>query len=230
MLEWGLLHYGYVIVFFGTILEGDATLLAASFLAHRGYFRLPLVIAVATLATTLVNQVFYTLARRHGSAFLEKRSAADPRFAKVAGWVRHKGSWLLLASRFLWGLRAAIPAACGATGMRPWVFLLLNLAGAIVWSIPVALAGYAGAHSIRGILRDLKHSEWPIAFGVMLGVAALVWWRTHGEEWKESWKTVREPEAAGVLSVEVLAQPHPHTPRLLRPPGEPDAPSTELSR
>ena len=35
-----LLQYGYLLVFAGTILEGDATILAAAFLAHQGYLNL----------------------------------------------------------------------------------------------------------------------------------------------------------------------------------------------
>lgn len=224
MLEWGLLHYGYVIVFVGTILEGDAMLLAAAFLAHRGYFQLPLVILVATISTTAFNQVLYTLARRYGSERLKKRVAKDRRLAKVTDWVRQRGTLLLFASRFLWGLKTAIPTACGATGMRPWRFFGVNIAGAIIWGIPVGLAGYAGAHSISVIFRNLKRYEWPIAGGLLLAVAAIALWRTHGEDQKESWNAVREPEAFAVRSVEVLAEPHPHVPRVLR------APPTEQPR
>lgn len=211
MLEWGLLHYGYVIVFLGTILEGDATLLAAAFLAHRGYFRLPLVILVATLSTTAFNQILYTLARRYGSERLKKRVARDRRLAKVAGWVQQRGALLLFASRFMWGLKTAIPTACGATGMRPWLFFGVNLASAILWGVPVGLAGYAGAQTISVVFRDLKRYEWPIAGGLLLTVAAVALWRTHGEDQKETWSAVREPEALVVRSVEVLARHAPPT-------------------
>ena len=47
-----LLSYGYIVVFFGSIFEGDATLLGASFLAHRHVLSLAAVIATATIAST----------------------------------------------------------------------------------------------------------------------------------------------------------------------------------
>lgn len=223
MLESALLHYGYLIVFIGTIIEGDATLLAASFLVHRGYFSIPLLILTATVATSSANQLFYFLARRHGAAFLERRSATDKRFAKVAGWVQHRGALLLLASRFMWGLRAAIPAACGATGMPPLRFFIINVVGAAIWCIPFTALGYAGGHAVATFFRDLRRYEGHIAAVILVGTILLVLWRTHGEELKESWKAVHDPGEFGVMSVETLAQPRPET-RVFCPPGEDDWP------
>ncbi len=217
MLEWGLIHYGYLIVFVGTILEGDATLLAASFLAHHGYLRLPLIILVSSVATTAANQFFYILARRHGHAYLERRSASDRRFAKVTRWVQRRGVLLLLFSRFLWGLRVAIPAACGATGMRPAIFFIVNLAGAFLWSVPFTLLGYLGADAVSRFYGNLRKYEWHIAAVLMLGTLLLVLWRTHGEEFKEAWIAMRQPDEIGVVSVEVISHPHPAR-HLLHPP------------
>ena len=42
-----LARYGYLILFPGIVVEGEAFLLAGSFMAHRGVLDLPLVIAVA---------------------------------------------------------------------------------------------------------------------------------------------------------------------------------------
>jgi hypothetical protein len=38
MLTTELLRYGYVLLFLAAAVEGDASLLTATFLAHRGYF------------------------------------------------------------------------------------------------------------------------------------------------------------------------------------------------
>jgi membrane protein DedA with SNARE-associated domain len=138
--------------------------------------------------------------------------ASDPRFAKVVQWVKSRGTLLLLLSRFLWGLRAAIPAACGATGMKPVRFFLVNLAGAVLWSVPIALAGYAGARSIHALSRGLLKYEWQMAAALLFGGLLFVLWKTHGEELKESWMAVRDPDDLGVISVETLGHP-PRVPR-----------------
>ena len=61
-----LLKYGYALLFLGVAFEGEAVLLAAALLAHRGFFRLPVVIAVAVAANSLADQFYFQLARLRG--------------------------------------------------------------------------------------------------------------------------------------------------------------------
>ena len=45
-------QYGYWMVFGGTVLQGDATIIAAGFLAHRGYLNLGLAAGTALMHGT----------------------------------------------------------------------------------------------------------------------------------------------------------------------------------
>jgi lysylphosphatidylglycerol synthetase-like protein (DUF2156 family) len=84
---------------------------------------------------------------------------------------RH-GRWLLLGSRFAFGLRILIPAACGALGMPPGAFVPLVILAGALWAIPTAvLAFYAGA-AIESLLVDLRGYEVLIAAAVVLVPAA----------------------------------------------------------
>ena len=49
-MELLLLKYGYLLVFAGVIFEGEAVLIAGSFLASRGYFNISTVALVALAA------------------------------------------------------------------------------------------------------------------------------------------------------------------------------------
>ena len=51
MLAGWFLHFGYAMVVIASAVEGDATLLTATYLAHRGYLRLDLVVLSAMLGT-----------------------------------------------------------------------------------------------------------------------------------------------------------------------------------
>jgi membrane protein DedA with SNARE-associated domain len=167
---------GYILIFFGSIFEGDATLLTASFLAHRQHFTLAGVMAVATAATTVANEVFFFLARRGGKAFLDKKVAHHPRYAKVGNLVRRRSVLLLLTSRYLIGFRLAIPVACGAFGMRPAVFSLVNFTGALLWAVPLGFAGYLFGNVLETMWKGVRQYEWQVA-GILItsGVAVLVW-------------------------------------------------------
>ena len=122
-----LLSYRYILVFFGSIFEGDATLLGAAFLAHRHVVSLAAVIATAILASTAWNELVFYFSRKGGRGFLEKRVAQHPRYDRVQRWVRRRSVILLLFSRYLFGFRLAIPVACGATGMCASTFTVVNV-------------------------------------------------------------------------------------------------------
>ena len=51
-MELLLLKYGYLLLFFGVIVEGEVVLIAGSFLASRGYFNVGTVALVALAANT----------------------------------------------------------------------------------------------------------------------------------------------------------------------------------
>ena len=171
-----LLSYRYVIVFLGSIFEGDATLLGASFLAHRQVLSFAAVLATAAAATTLFNELVFFLSRKKGKEFLQKRLARHPRYSGVQRWVQRRSVVLLLFSRYIFGFRLAIPVACGATGMHPFKFTTVNVAGAALWVIPVGCVGYFLGHAVDLFWQGLRQWEWHIAcVGVVLMTALLAW-------------------------------------------------------
>src|SRR5713101_8192956 len=133
MLTTELLRYGYVLLFVAAAIEGDASLLTATFLAHLGYFNLAAVIATAAAATCCANQTYYWLGRRHARSALD-RLRSHRLFGRLRKALGQHSPLLLFASRFLYGLRIAIPLGCGAVGMSPAVFFGVDLAGAVLWS------------------------------------------------------------------------------------------------
>ncbi|MEZ5352495.1 MAG: DedA family protein [Bryobacteraceae bacterium] len=196
MIENELLRYGYLFVAAGTVLEGDATLLAAAFLAHRGYLRLSWVLAVAGCSTLAASQIYYLLARRAGERWLEAPASSEslsssPRMRKIIAWSRERGGLLLLASRFMVGFRTLIPVVCGATGMPPGRFFAWNLGGAAIWSLAFGYAGYAGGHVLTLLVDDARRHEWFVAMLLGAGVTLAILWRTHGRDLADIWRLRR---------------------------------------
>jgi membrane protein DedA with SNARE-associated domain len=171
-----LLQYGYIVIFLGSILEGDATLLTAAFLSHRHYFLLPYVMLTAGIATTLWNEALFHGSRRAGKPFFERHAAKHRRYKGVQEWVCRRSILLLLFSRYIFGFRMAIPIACGAVGMRPAVFMVVNAVGAVLWTVPVAIIGYSFGHVLASFWKDLKHYEWHIATGLLVLLTAILAW------------------------------------------------------
>src|SRR5678815_239565 len=75
MLSDLVVKYGYLMVVAGVIVEGDATVVTAAFLAHRGYLKLGAVIALAAITSMTMNQIYFRLGRRH---VIDAVAAAQP--------------------------------------------------------------------------------------------------------------------------------------------------------
>lgn len=169
MLAELFVHYGYAMVFAAAAVEGDATLLAATFLAHRGYLRLDLVIVIAALGTIAANQAYFHLARRYGQ---ERVAAmrANRLYGRVLDWMSRYGVQLVAVSRFMYGFRIAVPVAAGVAGMPALRFTVVDTLGAAVWALAIGLAGYAIGHALDYLVEDLRRHEWWIAGVLLVGV------------------------------------------------------------
>jgi len=188
MADW-FLHFGYVMVFLAAAVEGDTTLLTATYLAHRGYFRIDLVVLAATLGTIVVNQIYFRAARHYGQS-----RTADLRHRPVYGhvfqWIARFQVPLIVASRFIWGCRIAIPVVCGATGISPARFTMGDVIGAVIWGVVVGAIGWKLGEALEYFIADLRRYEWWIV-GVLVVVAlaiALHRWR--------AWRAVESVESA----------------------------------
>jgi len=173
-METLLVKYGYVLLFGGVIVEGEAFLLTAAFLAHRGFFSLPGVVAVAIAATMFGDQVYYQAARARGRAWLERRKGARGRYNRIIDLTARRGPWLLLISRYTFGFRIVIPAACGAVGMRAGLFTLVDFVAVAVWAVLTGALGYYGGAAVARYLHDLKQIIVWLVVAAILCAAAIV--------------------------------------------------------
>jgi len=169
-----LLKYGYILLFFGVAVEGEAFLLAGAFMARMGYFHLLYVVLVALAANCFADQVYFYIARSRGKPWLDARFGKNSHYQKLIGRVSRHGDWLLLLSRYLYGLRILIPSACGALGMPPVRFTLLNLLASLIWAIPTAILGYYFSGALQPVLENLHHYQvWALG-GLLLFAVTLL--------------------------------------------------------
>jgi membrane protein DedA with SNARE-associated domain len=176
MLTTELLRYGYVLLFIAAAIEGDASLLTATFLARLGYFDLTAVIAIAAAATCCANQTYYWLGRRHARTALD-RLRTHRLFGRLRNALGQHSPLLLFFSRFLYGLRIAIPLGCGAVGMSPALFFGVDLAGAVLWSTVIGLAGWAIGHALEVLVADIRHHGQAVALALMIVTSLILAFR-----------------------------------------------------
>ncbi|MBL8188758.1 MAG: DedA family protein [Acidobacteria bacterium] len=164
-LESLIINYGYWLLFFGVMLEGETFLVIGAFLAHRGYLSLPLVILTAFISTIAIDQVYFWLGRTKGSRFLATRPTWKARVDKVNAKLSRWQMALVIGFRFVYGLRSVTPFVIGMSDFSARRFLLLNLAGGAVWAVIIGLLGYAFGHAMELALEDVRKYEGWIILG-----------------------------------------------------------------
>ena len=137
----------YLAVFLFAIVEGEIYYAAMCARAVAGDLAwLPVLVAGACGGATGDQIWFYLLRGR--IHWLDR----FPRLARyrdvVSARVHSHETGILLVSRFLPGLRTAIPIACAYAGVRPVKFSLLNLASALAWASAIMLLVRGGSSTL----------------------------------------------------------------------------------
>lgn len=172
-----LLHtYGYLLIFAGTLVEGESLLALGGYFAHQGYLELDRVILVAFAGAVCGDQLFFWLGRHHAKRLLARfprmRDKVDVALAKIEG---HQVK-IMLGMRFLWGMRIALPVALGLSNVRAARFLWINVISAAVWATAFSCFGYGASHVFTRLVADFRRYEhWIAGILVALAVVALAW-------------------------------------------------------
>ena len=167
-------HYGYLIIFIGTVAEGEAIVIMAGFLAHRGYLELQWVILTAFVGTLAVDQLFYYVGYLKGLPFLERRPHWYAKYGRALALLHQHQTLIILSFRFLYGLRTITPFVIGLSRVSPIRFLFLNGAGAFLWASVMGLLGYSMGHVLEAYLESVRRYELVI-LGAIAASGSLLW-------------------------------------------------------
>jgi membrane protein DedA with SNARE-associated domain len=151
--------YGYVALLIGTFLEGETILILGGVAANQNYLYLPWVITCAFVGTLFGDQLYYFIGRIKGISFLERRPHWQAKAEHVFKLLRKHQLILILGFRFMYGFRTITPFLIGTSGIPPLRFIILNIAGAFIWSVVFGLLGYLFGHTIEIIIGDIKRYE-----------------------------------------------------------------------
>lgn len=164
-------HYGLLTVFVGSLLEGETVLLLAGYAAHRGYLDFAAVVTLASLGAVIGDQLWFTLGRRQGTRLIARRPWLGDKVHRATNLIEHHPTQVILAMRFAWGLRTALPIAIGMSRLTWRRFLLLNLISAMLWAPLVASIGYFFGALLTQHVSDLHHVEhWGMLAVVLLAL------------------------------------------------------------
>jgi membrane protein DedA with SNARE-associated domain len=177
--------FAYLGVFAATVVEGEVVFVGATVLVSQGRLDALGVFAAAALGGSVGDQLYFYALRGRLRTWLDHIPMWARRRDLVIARVRRHASAMILACRFLPGLRVAIPAACAYAGISPLRFSTLSLLSSVAWAAAVmAVVAWIGPAS----LAELGWRGWwtPLVPAVL--VVGLTWWlaRREGAETTEA--------------------------------------------
>lgn len=146
-------QWGYLLIFAGAMLEsaaligllvpGEALVLASGFFAAQGALDLDALIVCVAFGATLGDSLGYELGRhwgrqallRHGRRF----GVTLDRMERIDAFFQRHGAASVFLGRFVGFARALVPFLAGSARMPYGRFLANNAAGAVLWSVVIAV-------------------------------------------------------------------------------------------
>jgi membrane protein DedA with SNARE-associated domain len=166
-----LQKFGYLAVFVGTFLEGEAILVMAGFFAERGHLDLYLVILVAFIGAYVGHIFWFWLGRTQGVKLLDRFPKMKKHFGKGIRMFERYGAPAIFITQWLYGLRVTCAVIIGISRISVVKFLIYEAITCMVWSIVIGGLGYYFGQAIEAVLGRVEGIEkWGLAFLVLVAV------------------------------------------------------------
>jgi membrane protein DedA with SNARE-associated domain len=172
-----LQDFGYLAVFLGTFLEGEAILVTAGFFASRQYLD-PVVVAVVAFAGAFFGHCFwFWLGRAHGVRLLDRFPRMKRHFGKGVRVFERYGVTAIILTQWLYGLRITCAVIIGMSRIAVLRFMFYQAVSCAIWAAVITAAGYYFGRAIERVLGRVEHVE---KYGLLVIAAIAVgFWLWH---------------------------------------------------
>jgi membrane protein DedA with SNARE-associated domain len=160
---------------------GQIILIAAGGYAASGQLNIVAVLIFALLAAVIGDNLGYAIGHYRGRPLVRRFGRfiflTEDRVAATERFFRGRGNMVVLAGRFVHGLRQAIGIVAGMADMQWRRFLTYNIVGAIAWVGIWVLVGYlAQTHIPKIYATFLQYQTYVLAALAVVVIALLTRW------------------------------------------------------
>jgi membrane protein DedA with SNARE-associated domain len=167
-------RFGYLAVFVGTFLEGEAILVMAGFFAERGYLNILTVGFVGFLGAYIGHLFWFWLGRAHGMKLMDRFPRMKQHFGKSIRMFERYGAAAIIITQWIYGLRITCAVIVGISRISILKFLIYQAISCLIWTVIITALGYYFGAAIDRILGRAEHVEkWGLA--VIVVIALAVW-------------------------------------------------------
>lgn len=154
-------------------LWGEASPLLGGLAAFDRNLRLATVIGAVALGTWLGTLLFYWLGRSQGRRIRKRWPRARPVIIRSIAIVRRHPWRASLGIRFAYGLRIALPIACGVAHLPLMKYAIGTAVSSVVWSLVFTVLGWWLGRTTETFLGHVRQMESLIG-GVIVLVVLVV--------------------------------------------------------
>jgi membrane protein DedA with SNARE-associated domain len=158
----------YSVVFLGCFFEGETSLTTSAFASHRGYMEIIIVMFIALAATQSWDWLWFTIGRKRGKRFVEKRPKLNQKVKKIDTLLGKNPIPVLLGYRFLFGFRTAVPLVIGMSTISRRKFLTFSLINTIIWDILFSSVGYFFGAFLKANWKRIEDYEFEIMASILI--------------------------------------------------------------
>lgn len=129
----------------GFFLPGDSLLFTAGFLASQGFLNIYWLTIIIFVAAVLGDNVGYAFGKSVGPKIFNKEESLffhKDNLVKAENFYKKYGPLTIVLCRFTPFIRTFAPIVAGVGRMDYKIFVVYNIAGGLLWSVTVTLAGF----------------------------------------------------------------------------------------
>lgn len=169
-----LASYGYLVLFFGVVVEGELFPLAAGALVSYGFMNLYTAIGVTFVGSFMGDVLWFWAARRWGRWLVDRfgcfRWFRRKRLVGLEEHFRTNGKKTLFLTKFIYSFGHSSIVVAGLAGMPPQELYKVSAPASLLWAVLFVLLGHFFGSSFNLLNHTLRDVAWAgaIIFAAML--------------------------------------------------------------
>ena len=179
-------RFGYLTVFIGTFLEGEAILVMAGFFAERGHMNVMKVGTVGFAGAYVGHLFWFWLGRVHGVKLLDRFPRMKRSFGRGIRVFERYGAAAIILTQWIYGLRITCAVIIGMSRIGLVKFFIYQALSCALWSVIVTAAGYYFGRAIERVLGRVEHIEKYGLIIIVLFALGFWLWHRHKEKQEEA--------------------------------------------
>ncbi len=170
--------WAYVTLGASAIVTEELAPLVGGFAAEQGHLGFVRAVLATAVGIWVATALLYFVGRWRAGWVRLKLRRSPPMVKKLLRTMRWNPWRSTILARFIFGVRIAVPLACGAAHVPIWIFLTGSAIAAAVWSTLFTALGWFFGESAVLVIGQVRGYEDELALLLIaIGLATFLWLR-----------------------------------------------------